>query len=119
MNHQPFDAAIAGVQHRVLKQPRSKSAAAIPFEHGHTELGESARIRFGFGLDVSVVVGEMCNCNEFESSIENAKDLVVPEVDALDITRDLFVRRRMAEPEIPVSVVECQQMREEAGAMAL
>jgi hypothetical protein len=119
VNHQSFDPAIARVQHRVLKQPRSESTAAIPPEHGHTELGEAARLRFGFGLDVSVLVGEMGNCNEFQPSIENAKYLVVPEVDPLDITGDLFIRRRMAEPEIPVGVVECDQMRKEARAMAL
>ncbi len=93
VDEQRFDAAVAGVQDRVVEQAGAEPALAGVRQHRHAELGHAP------GPSIPGAAGTWARCAtaiRSRRAIDDAEHLVAFEVDRFDIALDLRVARLLS-----------------------
>ena len=99
MDEQRLDAAVAGMQRRVLEQARARSRGRAP------RAAPRRRTRPGAGRPRrrrSTAVGEVGHGDQLEAAVEDAEHLVALEVERVDVACDLRVGGQVAEAQVAV-----------------
>ena len=63
--------------------------------------------------------GQMRIGHQAQPGVEDAEDLVASEVEVVDVLRDLLVADHVTKAQVAIVVVQRQQMRQHARAVAL
>src|SRR5262249_50374723 len=115
MNDDDVDAPVARPQHCVVEQPGAVAAATGALHDGDAELGAVVERRVPLERRL---VGEVCQRDQLQAPVEDAKDFVALELDVLDVASDLLVGGGVAKSKVAVTCTEREQVRKNPRLVA-
>lgn len=68
-------------------------------------------LRHGMGL------GQMRHCQQFQLAVKNAKNFITPKINVLNVVPNLSFCGGIAKAQIPIMLVQCQQVLHDALTM--